>query len=1193
MNDKHKNANSKMLPFTGERFVPEVHGNIELEHLHRYLQACQIATGKVVLDIASGEGYGSAMLASRASKAVGVDISAEAVKHARKRYNKENLEYMVGSCADIPLRDASVDLVVSFETIEHHDQHEKMMQEVRRVLRRTGVLLISSPDKYHYSVETGISNEYHIKELYLHEFKQLLGNYFKNVTYFGQRIIYGSGIFAESLPTHALSYWQENEVIRETPGIVKPVYWIALASNAELPKLAAGVLEQPIKDSEIIQSWGRAVAEHKDQIGKLTEDVRAYQQQAEEFDRQLRTHVRAYQQQAEEFDRQLRTAEEDKQRLGEALALANGQVGKLTEDVRAYQQQAEAFNGQLRKLVEQRTFELGSCRFLARHLMLALRRRIPNSMRTAYLLRTTRRLIFKLYSAGHHTVSLGKDVPSEKEPFDADFYLRLYPDIASAGVDPYEHFVNYGRNEGRIGTLPRLEYSGRIEGISPTRKTVLVVSHEASRTGAPILSLNIVRELKKKYNVITLLLGGGAIVDDFRHFSDIVVGPPTDKYNGSFVIDQLLALSHFSFAIVSSIESRAVLPGLARRFVPVVALIHEFSAYTRPKGALREAVFFSTETVFSTPLTLENAISEYSDLGNCQFHIIPQGRCALPAVKSDTASRMKEDAKVLSVLRPEGLPKDTVVVLGAGFVQLRKGVDLFIECAARVVQADHGEHCRFVWIGEGYEPGHDLVYSVYLADQIRRSGLQQYVFFMGETSSIEAAYRAADLLLISSRLDPLPNVAIDAMAHGLPVVCFEKTTGIADILSANGLGKECVAPYLDTVEMASRVIALARSKALRQKVGEQLRQLALKQFDMEGYVKQLEEVGLNASGRIAQERTNVEEISKSGLSRLDFFLPPHLKGELSDDAIWRYVRSWSSGIDRRKLFPGFHPGIFLEQYGMPESGGDPLVNYLRAGQPEGLWRYDMITSEEIAQPLAPETRIALHLHVYYPDLLSEMLTRLNRNRIRPDLFISVPTEFVRDEVRSELINYSGQVIEIQIVPNRGRDIGPFLTAFGAAFVDRYDVVGHLHTKKTTDVEGDMVGKNWYEFLLENLLGGKGNMADIILGRMAVDPSIGMVFADDPYVVGWGSNRSYAEALGQQVGLSTLPEYFLFPVGTMFWARVQALRPIFNLGLVWQDYPTEPLSYDGSLLHALERLLPFVVSNQGAHSVLTNVVGITR
>jgi GT2 family glycosyltransferase/SAM-dependent methyltransferase len=276
MDDKHKNASSEVLPFTGERFVPEVHGNIELEHLHRYRQACQIAGGKEVLDIASGEGYGSAMLATRASKVIGVDISIEAVKHALKRYKNDNLGYVVGNCADIPLADASVDMVVSFETIEHHDQHEKMMQEFKRVLRPSGVLLISSPDKYHYSVETGYSNQYHIKELYQHEFKQLLGNYFKNVAYFGQRVVYGSGIFAESLPTPFLSYWQENEVAREAPGIVKPHYWIALASNAQLPKVAGGVLEQPIKDSEIIQSWGRVVAERDRQISTLSQAATEY-----------------------------------------------------------------------------------------------------------------------------------------------------------------------------------------------------------------------------------------------------------------------------------------------------------------------------------------------------------------------------------------------------------------------------------------------------------------------------------------------------------------------------------------------------------------------------------------------------------------------------------------------------------------------------------------------------------------------------------------------------------------------------------------------------------------------------------------------------------------------------------------------------------------------------------------------------
>jgi len=74
------------MKFTGERFVPEVHGNIELEHLHRYLFACKAVIGKTVLDIASGEGYGSAMLAQAAHKVTGVDISQEAVSHAQDKY---------------------------------------------------------------------------------------------------------------------------------------------------------------------------------------------------------------------------------------------------------------------------------------------------------------------------------------------------------------------------------------------------------------------------------------------------------------------------------------------------------------------------------------------------------------------------------------------------------------------------------------------------------------------------------------------------------------------------------------------------------------------------------------------------------------------------------------------------------------------------------------------------------------------------------------------------------------------------------------------------------------------------------------------------------------------------------------------------------------------------------------------------
>jgi hypothetical protein len=431
------------------------------------------------------------------------------------------------------------------------------------------------------------------------------------------------------------------------------------------------------------------------------------------------------------------------------------------------------------------------------------------------------------------------------------------------------------------------------------------------------------------------------------------------------------------------------------------------------------------------------------------------------------------------------------------------------------------------------------------------------------------------------------------MANGRPVVCFEKATGIADILMENGFGEECVAPYFDISKLASKVLAFVHSKAMREKIGRQLQELVFIQFSIERYVKQLEELVSNASEFVTEEQADIREIIKSGVARLDFYVLPWLEGQELDEAVRFYVRGWASGIWRRKLFPGFHPGIFLEQ--AEQESRDPLASYLRSGRPDGPWQYGLITSEDTGQPLSSSIpiRVGLHLHVYFPDLFPEIMSRLQKNNVRPDLFISVPTEAVLKEIAYLCSDYAGKVVDIRVVPNRGRDIGPMLSAFGDALVKNYDVFGHLHTKKAIDLKDELIGKRWRLFLLENLLGGKTNMADIILARMATDPSIGMVFPDDPHVVGWGSCKGQAEILGRTLGLPALPENFVFPLGTMFWARVKALRPIFNLGLTWEDYPSEPLPYDGTILHALERLLPFVAAMQSTRSVLTNVTGVTR
>ena len=111
------------LTWTGERYVPEIAGEIRLEHVHRYLIARELVPGKRVLDIACGEGYGSAILSAAAAHVTGVDISPEAVAHASSKYARSNLVFCLGSCEAIPLEDHSVDVVVSFETIEHIERH--------------------------------------------------------------------------------------------------------------------------------------------------------------------------------------------------------------------------------------------------------------------------------------------------------------------------------------------------------------------------------------------------------------------------------------------------------------------------------------------------------------------------------------------------------------------------------------------------------------------------------------------------------------------------------------------------------------------------------------------------------------------------------------------------------------------------------------------------------------------------------------------------------------------------------------------------------------------------------------------------------------------------------------------------------------------------------------------------------------
>ena len=216
-----------------ERFVPGIDGPIWYEHWHRYHFAAGFAAGKSVVDVASGEGYGSALLARTAARVTGIDASAEAVALARRRYaGAANLEFLEGRCESMPVGDASADLVVSFETLEHVEDPRTLIAEAARVLRPDGLFLVSTPNKAIYTDQAGYHNPYHPSELYEAEFVQALRERFEGVRLFGQRVdaysaiwpIEGAAQVAQLLQARAASGGEA------AGGVPDPVYFIAVCA---------------------------------------------------------------------------------------------------------------------------------------------------------------------------------------------------------------------------------------------------------------------------------------------------------------------------------------------------------------------------------------------------------------------------------------------------------------------------------------------------------------------------------------------------------------------------------------------------------------------------------------------------------------------------------------------------------------------------------------------------------------------------------------------------------------------------------------------------------------------------------------------------------------------------------------------------------------------------------------------------
>ncbi|MBQ4107473.1 MAG: methyltransferase domain-containing protein, partial [Lentisphaeria bacterium] len=384
-----------------ERYVPGTSRVTGLESEHRYTAAASLCRNKVVLDVASGEGYGSRILSQTARHVTGVDLNEEAVAHATRQYGSRRLDFVCADALSLPFEDGSFDVVVSFESIEHLPSPETFVQELHRVLKPRGLLILSSPNKTpfdFYQSTRKESNHYHINELEEEECVELLRRSFAHISIHRQNSFFNSIILGDERRVYLVRNDQNDLLCQQD--LVNTQYVFLLATNGKLPTLPtsfyldaryrenSGYWED---DEAVLNQYGlrgeyarlcqqnesagqelaecrrtaeialeKATAEHRLQIKKSEAEREQLQQKYQALLRQktaAETHLAALQPVMEQLNRDLQESARRSERwLAEKTAFetrlqqARSEQNRLAEENRQLHQACQQLNTKLAKL---------------------------------------------------------------------------------------------------------------------------------------------------------------------------------------------------------------------------------------------------------------------------------------------------------------------------------------------------------------------------------------------------------------------------------------------------------------------------------------------------------------------------------------------------------------------------------------------------------------------------------------------------------------------------------------------------------------------------------------------------------------------------------------------------------------------------------------------------------------------------
>jgi O-antigen biosynthesis protein len=301
------------------------------------------------------------------------------------------------------------------------------------------------------------------------------------------------------------------------------------------------------------------------------------------------------------------------------------------------------------------------------------------------------------------------------------------------------------------------------------------------------------------------------------------------------------------------------------------------------------------------------------------------------------------------------------------------------------------------------------------------------------------------------------------------------------------------------------------------------------------------------------------------------------------------VRGWRENMNPS---PEFDTWYFLRNYPQFAHQDDcPLHEFVRAGMPT-----DWNLRSPNAVTLDPRSntsvlgnrrnlRLAIHVHAFYPEFVTEVYRVLEKVAYPFELFMttcSIENEkFIADYLKSSKRAFS---LDILTVENRGRDICPMLTAFPRMWAC-YDVIAHVHSKKSRHTE---FGDEWRRYLLAQML-GSAELVESIMFFMTDNKDVGFFFPDNYYkikkYIEWGDSWDLVLAMLRRLDVPTPPKPTIpeFAAGSMAWFRTSAFRRFVSTFNSTADFEIERGQLDGTVAHAIERAFPLIAEAEGFRS----------